>query len=153
MWRQRHLAVWKMPRTHRDRYIGTNIEIQIKTFYELKSYLKICWFVVTQPGLQEICRSKKFFDACSWKKIFGHKYIILAMLTLEDKVNLLFFLPHHFLVVRIVLVFLTHCPLCRFHYTVLQLAIQIKGWKVSAAASRFSNVNWALRNVKKTSFE
>ena len=48
------------------------------------------------------------------KKNFSHKYIILAMLTLESKVNFLLFLLHHLLVIRVVLTFLTHCPLRRF---------------------------------------
>ena len=51
----------KMARTRRDQYTGTNIEMHIKTFYELKPDL--CWFAVTQPGLQETYRSKKIFDA------------------------------------------------------------------------------------------
>ena len=50
-----------MARTRRDEYTGTNIEMHIKTFYELKPNL--CWFAVTQPGLQETYKSKKFFDA------------------------------------------------------------------------------------------
>ena len=31
--------------------------------------LQIYWFAVTQPSLQEICKSKNFFDAHSWKKL------------------------------------------------------------------------------------
>ena len=42
-----------MSRTYRDQYTGTNIEINIKTFHELRPDLKICWFTATLPGLQE----------------------------------------------------------------------------------------------------
>ena len=35
------------------------------------------------------------------KNFFSHKYIILAMLALDSKVNFLFFLLHHFLVVPV----------------------------------------------------
>ena len=58
----------KMPRTHRDQHTGTNIEMHIKTFYELRPDLKICWFSVTRLGLQETCRSKIF--SCSFLKKF-----------------------------------------------------------------------------------
>ena len=51
-----------MPRTYKDQYTGTNIEINIKAFHELRPDLKICWFTVTLPGLQETCRSKFFFS-------------------------------------------------------------------------------------------
>ena len=45
---------------------------------------------------------KNFFDARSWNKtFFSHKYIILAMLTLENKVNSLFFHLYHFLIARV----------------------------------------------------
>ena len=80
--------------------------------------LKICWFAVTRPGLQETCGSKKISSCSFLKKKFNHKYIVLAMLTLESKVNL-FFLLHHFLIVCIVSTFLTKCPLCRFHKAAL----------------------------------
>ena len=67
--------------------------------------IKICWFAVTQLGLQEAYRSKNCFDAHSWKIFFFfHKCIMLAMITLESKVNFLFFLLYHFLVVPVVLV-------------------------------------------------
>ena len=55
----------KIPRTHREQYIDANIEIHIKTFHELRSGLKICWFAVTPTGLQETCRSENVFDAHS----------------------------------------------------------------------------------------
>ena len=42
--------------------------------------LKICWFAITQPGLQEICGSKIFLMLFHGKNFFSHKYIILAML-------------------------------------------------------------------------
>ena len=58
------------------------------------------------------------------KLFFSHKYIILAMLTLESKVNFLFFLLHHFSIVRIVLTFLTHCSLRRIHQTALHQTIK-----------------------------
>ena len=86
----------------------------------LRPDLKICWFAIAQLGLQETCGSKNVFEAHSWKKIFfSHKYIFLATLTLESKVNFLLLLLHHFLAVHVVLTFLTHCSLCRFHQTVL----------------------------------
>ena len=59
-----------MPGTHRDQYTGTNIEMCIKTFYELWPDLKICWFAVTQPGLQETCRSRIFLMLIPEKKFF-----------------------------------------------------------------------------------
>ena len=37
--------------------------------------LKICCFVITQPGLQETCRSKKIFIFIPEKDFFSHKYI------------------------------------------------------------------------------
>ena len=62
---------------------------------------------------------KNFFMLIPENFSFSHEYIILAMLTLESNVNFLFFLLHHFLDVRVVLIFLTHCPLLRFHQTLL----------------------------------
>ena len=50
---------------YRSNTPGTDIEIHIKTFHEFKLDLKICWFAVTQPGVQEIRRSKKVFDTQS----------------------------------------------------------------------------------------
>ena len=94
----------KIPRARRDQYTDINIEIHIKTFYELRPDSEICWFAVTQKGLLETYRSGNIFDADSWKQIsFGHKYITLAMLNLESIVNFLFFLLHHVLVVCVVL--------------------------------------------------
>ena len=108
-----------------------------RVFKQTRPGLKICWFAVTRPGLQETCGPifffffffflfwKKifffFFDAHSWKKMFSDKHIILAMIKLNFlfKVNFLLFLLHHFLSVRIVFTFLTHCPLRRFHKTAL----------------------------------
>ena len=58
---------------------------------------------------------KIFLMLIPQKKIFYHKYITLAMFTLESKVNLIFFLLNHFLVDCVVLSFLTHCLLRRFH--------------------------------------
>ena len=52
---------------------------------------------------------KKCFDAQSWKIFFSDKYIVLAMLTLESKVNFFLFNLHNFLVICFVLTFLTHC--------------------------------------------
>ena len=46
---------------------------------------------------------KRFWCSFLKKTFFSYKYIILAMLTLENKVN--FFLLHNFLVVRVVLTF------------------------------------------------
>ena len=60
------------------------------------------------------------------------------MLNLESKVNL-FFLLHHFLIAHAVLTFLNHCPLYRFHQTVLHWAAQIKWRRASAAAIRNTN--------------
>ena len=54
-----------MPRTHRDQYTDTNIEMQIKTFYELRLDIKICWFSVTRMGLQETYRSLNIVDVYS----------------------------------------------------------------------------------------
>ena len=65
-----------MPRTCRDQYTETNIEIHTKTFHVLRPDLKICWFAVTQPGLQETSRS-------ILKIFFSDKHIILAMFTLD----------------------------------------------------------------------
>ena len=84
------------------------------TRFFIRPDLKIRWFVVIRPSLQETCGSKICFWCSFLKKFFLVKYIILAMLTLESRVNFLFFLLHHFLIVRIVLTFLTHCPLRRF---------------------------------------
>ena len=64
-------------------------------------------------------RVKKNFFMLIPEKKFNHKYIVLAMLTLESKVNFLFFLLHHFPIVRIVSTFLTKCPLCKFHKAAL----------------------------------
>ena len=47
-----------------------------------------------------------FFMLISEIKKINQKYIILTMLTLDSKVNFLFFLLHQFLVVRIALIFL-----------------------------------------------
>ena len=63
-----------------------------------------------------VCRHptrSKFFMMFSpeQKKIFSRKYIILAMLTLESKVNNF---PFVSLAVHVVLTFLTHRPLRRF---------------------------------------
>ena len=94
-----------------------------RVFKQTRPGLKIYWFAVTRPGLQETCGPIFFFffDAHSWKKMFSDKHIILAMIKLNFlfKVNFLLFLLHHFLSVRIVLTFLTHCPLRRFHKTAL----------------------------------
>ena len=38
--------------------------------------VKICWFAVTRPGLQETCGWKNCFDVHFWKKNFCLKYII-----------------------------------------------------------------------------
>ena len=46
-----------------DQHTGTNIEMHITSFYELRPDLKIRWFSVTQLGLQETWRSKIFFVA------------------------------------------------------------------------------------------
>ena len=96
--------------------------MHIKTFHEFRPDLKICWFAVTQPGLQETCRSKNFLIPNPENFFLVTNILsILAMLTLtwtlESKVNFLFILLHHFLVVCVALTFLTHCPLCRFHQT------------------------------------
>ena len=46
----------------------------------LRPDLKICWFTITQPGLQKTCGSKSCFDVHAWKKKKkkknSHKYII-----------------------------------------------------------------------------
>ena len=55
----------KMPKTHRDQYTDTKIELHIKTFYGLRPDLKICWFDVSQTGLQETCSSENVFDTHS----------------------------------------------------------------------------------------
>ena len=65
-----------MPRKYRDQYTGTNIEIHTEIFHVLRPDLKICWFAVTQPGLQETSRSILKF-------VFSDKHIILAMFTLD----------------------------------------------------------------------
>ena len=83
--------------------------------YKIRPDLKICWFAVTRPGLQEACGSKNFLMLIPEKLFFSHKCMILAMLTLERKVNFLFVLLDHFLAVCVGLTFLTHCPLHRFH--------------------------------------
>ena len=54
-----------MPKAHRDQYTDTKIEVHIKTFHGLRPDLKICWFDVTQTGLQETCSSENVFDAHS----------------------------------------------------------------------------------------
>ena len=55
----------KIPRARRDQYTDINIEIHIKTFYELRPDSKIYWFAVTQKGLLETYRSGNIFDADS----------------------------------------------------------------------------------------
>ena len=59
--------------------------------------LKICWLAVNPTGSTRNMRVKQFFW-CSFlkKKFFSHKCIILAMLSLESKLNFFFFLLHHF---------------------------------------------------------
>ena len=59
--------------------------------------------------------------------------------TLESKVNFLFILLHHFLVVCVALTFLSQCPLCRFHQTALHQVIKKNQWKASATAIRNTN--------------
>ena len=50
----------KMPRINREQYTDTNIEMHIKTFWELRPDFKVCWFAIFQPGLQQTCWSKFF---------------------------------------------------------------------------------------------
>ena len=49
-----------MPRINREQYTDTNIEMHIKTFWELRPDFKVCWFAIFQPGLQQTCWSKFF---------------------------------------------------------------------------------------------
>ena len=61
----------KMPRTHRDPYTGENIEMCIKTFYDLWPDLRMYWFAGARLGLQQTCRSKNLFDADPWINLFS----------------------------------------------------------------------------------
>ena len=84
-------------------------------------------------------RVKIFFWHIFLKKnFFCHKYISLAMLTLQSKINFLFFLLLHFLIGRIVLSFLTHCP-PQVSLDCTSLDRQINRWKASTAAIRNAN--------------
>ena len=109
-----------MPRTYRGQYTGTNVEMSVKKINEIRPGLKICWYSVTQPGLQKFVLMRY-----PEKNLFSDKHIILAMLTLESKENFLFFLLLHFLSGCVALTFLTHCSLCRFHQNALHQVIQI----------------------------
>ena len=72
------------------------------------------------------------------KNFFSHKYIILAMITLQNKVNFLLFLLHHF-----------KCSYCfDFSYPLSSAQVsldratlyrQINRWKASTAAFRNTN--------------
>ena len=95
-------------------YYKDKFHIWQKKKYTMRPDLKIYWFDVTWPGLQETCRSKKNLMLIPEKHFFSHNYIILAMLTPNSKANFLFILLYHFLVVCVVLTSLTHCPLCTF---------------------------------------
>ena len=59
--------------------------------------LKICWFAVTQPGLEETCGPIFFFFFFFFffwllvKKYFFSKIYYPSKITLENKVNFLFF--------------------------------------------------------------
>ena len=75
---------------------------------------------------------KKFFLMLIPEKqnLFSDIYMILAMLTLQSKVNFLFFLLHHFLFVRVVLTLLTHCPLWKFRQTPLNQQLETRMAKI-----------------------
>ena len=60
------------------------------------------------------------------------------MLNLQSKINFLFFLLLHFLIGRIVLSFLTHCP-PQVSLDCTSLDRQINRWKASTAAIRNAN--------------
>ena len=81
-----------------------------------------------------------FFWCSFLKKIFfGHQYIILAMLTLESKVNFLFFLLLHFLVVCVALTFSYPLSFAQVSLDCATLGCQINWWRASAAAIRNMN--------------
>ena len=73
-----------MLRTHRDQYTDKNIDMDTKIFYELRLELVSCHLNRSTSNVQV----KKIF-LCSFlqKNVFGHKYIILAMLNLESIVT------------------------------------------------------------------
>ena len=86
--------------------------------------LKICWFAVTRPCLQGTGGSKKISSCSFLKKKFNHKYIVLAMLTLESKVNFCSFFCITFQLFVLFLLFLPSV-LCasftRLRYTNVQV--------------------------------
>ena len=41
----------------------------------IRTDLKICWFVITQPALQETCRSQKIFNGHSLKIFFSQNIL------------------------------------------------------------------------------
>ena len=98
----------------------------------LRPDLKICWFAITRPGLQETYRSINFLMLIPEKKFFHQKYLILAMFTLESKVNFSFFLLHHFQ-----LFVLFSSEQVSLDYTTV--GSQINQWKASTAAVRNTN--------------
>ena len=100
-------------------------------FHKLRPGLKICWFAVTQTGLQEIQHVLKIF--------FNISYLCSYPGSFPSRVKFLFFLPLYFLVVCVVLNLLTHYPSRRFYRTVLHQVIQINQWKASAAAVKSKN--------------
>ena len=85
----------------------------IRSFFSFPDF-KICWFCCHPIGSTRNMLVKKILILFPEKPFFRHKYIILAMITLESKVNLFFPLQYS-LVVFVVLTFLAYCPLCMFH--------------------------------------
>ena len=101
--------------------------------------LKMYWFAVTRPGLQETPGSKFFFDAQSCKIFFSHKCIILTMLILESKVNFLFFLLYLFFSCSCCFAFSYPLPSAQVSLDCTTISRQINRWEASTAAIRNTN--------------
>ena len=135
-----------MPRTHRDQYADTNIEMHIKTFNELRP---------DHPNGSTRNMQVRICFWCSFlkKKVFGHKYIILAMFNLESIVNFLFFLLHHFIVVPAVatIILPTYCTVAVLSklssaFYSLTICVLVLDWVLQKIWCCFSWPN--LRNVQ-----
>ena len=78
------------------------------------------------------------------KNFFSHKYIILAMLALDSKVNFLFFLLHHFVVVRVGWYPVLCTGSTRLRYN---RSSKKKQWKASIAAIRNTETQRKFSNI------
>ena len=103
---------------------------------EARPDLKICWFTITWPGLQETCQSKKILMLIPEKK-FSATIYYPSYTYLENKVNFLSFASFF------------SCLCCFYFFYTLSstqaslhcatLGRQINRWNSSAAAIRDTN--------------